>query len=170
MCLPLNEIIFSCITVLVSVFTMCATWYNADKSYKANQGNLILHLKELDMINKSRFAKAMLESESIKKWVKENWMDLKFSSFIEEFSKNEYTNIREVMYFYEYLGSLVKMRQLDFKQVFSLIYFPDNIDDSIDGLIYKVKGKKSDFMENYRYLKKLYIKKRNSERNGEHED
>ncbi len=161
MCFPLNyDIIFSALTVLVSLFTMCATWYNAKKSYKANQGNLILHIKELDMVNKSRFAKAMSEAESIKNWVKEKSMDLNFSSFLEEFGKSEYNNIREVIYFYEYLGSLVKMKQLDFNQVFSLIYFPDNIDNAINGLIREVTKQKSDFMENYCYLKKLYTKKR----------
>lgn len=160
MCFPLNEIVFSALTVLVSLFTMCATWYNADKSYKASQCNLILHIKELDMVNKSRFANAMSEVDSIKNWVKEKGMDLEFPSFLEEFSKNEYNNIREVIYFYEYLGSLVKMKQLDFNQFFSLIYFPDNIDEAIKKVIDEVIKQKSDFMENYCYLKKLYAKKR----------
>ena len=65
-----------------------------------------------------------------------------------------------MLYFYEYLGSIVKMGQISFNQVFSVIYFPDEFDKKAQNIILEIQNQKHDFMENYQYLKTKYQGKR----------
>lgn len=83
-----------------------------------------------------------------------------FNDFYNELNKSDYCELRETLYFYEYIGSLVKMHEISFKQIFSLIYFPDDLNNDLSYLMSKVQNMKSDFLENYCYLRKKFEKSR----------
>lgn len=78
-----------------------------------------------------------------------------FYNFYEEWSKEKYRDLRAILNFYEYLGSIVKMHQISFKQVFSIMYLPEELSKDVKILHERVKKKQSDFLENYDYL---YVK------------
>lgn len=139
---------------------MITAWYTAYKSNKVSQGSLILELKTLELNNKRRLHKAIIEMENLRLWIESQGLNLTFSAFSDELSKDEYENVREMLYFYEYLGSIVKMRQISFYQVFSVIYFPDDFDLKAQQIISIIQNQKHDFMENYQYLRTRYRNKR----------
>lgn len=150
----------SIFSLIVAIAAMITAWYTAYKNNKVSQGSLILKLKTLELDNKRRLQKAIIEIENLRAWIENQGLNLKFSTFSEELSKDEYENIREMLYFYEYLGSIVKMKQISFNQVFSIIYFPDDIDTKAQNIIPKIQEQKHDFMENYQYLRSKYQNKR----------
>lgn len=159
-CTSYLENCISVFSLIVAIAAMITAWYTAYKSNKVSQGSLILKLKTFELDNKKRLHKAIIEIENLKLWIENQGLNLTFSAFSDELSKDEYKNVREMLYFYEYLGSIVKMRQVSFNQVFSVIYFPDVFDTKAQNIIIKIQNQKHDFMENYQYLRTKYHSKR----------
>lgn len=159
-CTSYWENCISIFSLIVAIAAMITAWYTAYKSNKVSQGSLILKLKTLELDNKRRLHNAIIEIENLRSWIEVQGLNLTFSAFSDELSKDKYENVREMLYFYEYLGSIVKMGQISFNQVFSVIYFPDEFDKKAQNIILEIQNQKHDFMENYQYLKTKYQSKR----------
>lgn len=82
--------------------------------------------------------------------------------FFNIYGKKKYKYIRQIGYFYEYLGIIVKKRAIKFSVIFSLFSFPDEFWEQTETfrsiVIHKVGI--PDFWENFSYLQKKYKKRR----------
>lgn len=145
--------------MLVALIAAVTAWYTSHTSNKLNQASIILHLYELEMKNREYFLNSEREVKEILNWIMNN-DNFEFYNFYEELSKEKYKELRIILNFYEYLGSIVKMHQISFKQVFSIMYFPEELNKDVEILHEKVKEKKRDFLENYDYLYAKYEKAR----------
>lgn len=145
--------------MIIALVAALTAWYTSHTSNKLNQASIILHLYELEMKNREYYLNAERESKEILNWIMNN-NNFEFYSFYDELSKEKYKELRIILNFYEYLGSIVKMHQVSFKQVFSIIYFPEELSKNAIILREKVNPKKSDFLENYNDLYKKYEKAR----------
>lgn len=85
---------------------------------------------------------------------------LTFSKFYKELNKDRYRNLRGMLYFYEYIGSVVKMHEISYNQIFSLIYFPDDLNNKLQYIISKTRKMKPEFLENYCCLRSKFEKTR----------
>lgn len=149
----------SAVSAIVAIIAAIITALLSHKANNLNGGALIVQIYELECENKKLLNKYEEGLKSLKTWVLNN-KNFTFDCFMEELGKQDYDNIRGIMYFYEYLGSIVKMRQISFKQVFSIVLFPDKFNESIDPIKKAVKEKRPDFLENYDYLRMRYEKER----------
>lgn len=155
------------VALLAAMFSAIAAfsaWYTSCKNNKLTQASLLLNLYKLDEKNKSNLANYKNQFKKLNEWIDEKYENNKalfsFNEFYDELNKIEYKELRKALYFYEYLGSLVKKKQLDFDQVFSVIYFPDEFDRLAQRLYNGIVPKKADFLINYSYLRNRYLEKR----------
>lgn len=150
--------------VIVALAAGFAAWYTSYTNNRLNRASIMLHLYELEEKNNARFLKYRKGLNAINEWIENKNGHFTSSEFYEEFSRKKYKELRQVLYFYEYLGSIVRTHQVSFNQVFSVIYFPDELSQQAQRLQAKVALVKPDFLENYIYLyqryKKMRIKKK----------
>lgn len=77
------------------------------------------------------------------------------------YASDNYSELREIGYHYEYIGILVKEKLLPIDIVFELILFPDRFwSESQEFITLMRENHYSDFWTNFEYLKGFYIKKR----------
>lgn len=146
--------------VVVALIVGIASWYTAHTNNKLNHASVMLELIRREEENRASFSEYKNEINEINKWIESKSGIFSFNEFYEELSLDKYKHLRQIMYFYEELGLLVRKHQVSFKQVFSLIYFPDELSTQIRILRSRVILYKPDFMENYDYLYKRYEKER----------
>lgn len=146
--------------VIVALIVGIAAWYTSYINNKLNRASIMLNLYELEEKNRVLFLKYKEGLKSINEWIENRDGIFKFSDFYEELSQEKYRSLREIIYFYENLGSIVRNHQVSFGQVFSVIYFPDELSQQVQRLQAKVALVKPDFMENYVYLYRKYQKMR----------
>lgn len=145
--------------MIVALVAALTAWYTSHTNNKLNQASIILHLYELEMKNREYFLNSEGELKEILNWIMNN-DNFEFYNFYKELSKEKYKDLRIILNFYEYLGSIVKMHQISFKQVFSIMYFPEELSKDVKILHERVKEKKRDFLENYDYLYDKYERAR----------
>lgn len=145
--------------MIVALVAALTAWYTSHTNNKLSQASIILHLYELEMKNRDYFLDSEKQLKEILNWIK-NDDHFEFYNFYEELSKEKYKELRIILNFYEYLGSIVKLHQISFKQVFSIMYFPEELSKDVKILHEIVKKKKRDFLENYDYLYTKYERAR----------
>jgi hypothetical protein len=81
------------------------------------------------------------------------------------YGKQDYAELREVGYHYEYIGILVKRKILPLELCFDLLPFPDKFwNDSQEFIKVMRENYLPDFWENFEYLKEKYNSERTSKK------
>lgn len=73
----------------------------------------------------------------------------------------EYAGLREIGFFYEFLGLMVKRGVVPFETAFELFYFPEGFWKEAQLFLAYARTYCPDFWENMEYLAELYIDKEN---------
>lgn len=136
-------------------------------SCQVNAANLNNTLVNLDLLRKEetkvrkKIHKSDDEIKELTNFLVKN-PKLSQESFFSIYGKKKYKYIRQIGYFYEYLGIIVKKRAIKFSVIFSLFSFPDEFWNETELfrniVIHKVGI--PDFWENFSYLQKKYEKSR----------
>lgn len=163
----LSDILFPLLALIVSIFAIFFAFITTHKNNKITQCQIILEIQKMDMENRERLSHSYKELKILSRWLKEHialerttTYNLTFSKFYKELNKDRYRNLRGMLYFYEYIGSVVKMHEISYNQIFSLIYFPDDLNNKLKYIISKTRKMKPEFLENYCCLRSKFEKTR----------
>lgn len=155
-------------TLLGAIFTLFSVLAILRQVRAANLNNALVNMdlirnEEIKIRKKIHKSKKSLKQLTTILGKKQK---LSQQDFFNIYSKKEYKYIRQIGYFYEYLGIIVRKKAIKLSLIFSLFSFPDEFWEQAESfrsiVIHKVGI--SDFWENFWYLQKRYKKRRSWKR------